>query len=158
MEYCTLVLKIIDLYLLGHLQAKKPNGRLKNIEEEKTHSSLVYVSESPPLTLSIGKHLMALLENGMIAFWDTKTPSVKSPVGIIELNIQDGTGSNGFLSTCFAADDRNIFFSYGSLLEPLIEKFTYLSNDDQIKSHVVLTRLLQKVEKKQKVFKVFFKY
>ena len=84
------------------LQAKKPNGRLKNIEEEKTHS-----------------------------------------------------GSNGFLSTCFAADDRNIFFSYGSLLEPLIEKFTYLSNDDQIKSHVVLTRLLQKVEKNQKVFKVF---
>ena len=47
------------------------------------------------------------------------------------------------------------FFSYGSLLEPLIEKFTYLSNDDQIKSHVVLTRLLQKVEKKQKVFKFF---
>lgn len=101
------MLKIIDLYLLGHLQAKKPNGRLKNFE---THSSLVYVSESPPLTLSMNKHLMALLENGMIAFCDTKTPSVKSPVEIIELNIQDGTGSNGFLFTCFAADDRTIFF------------------------------------------------
>lgn len=93
---------------------------------------------------------MAHLENGMIAFWDKK--SSKSPIGIIELSIQDAATYSAFLSSSFAADDRNIFFSFGTNLQPSIEKFTYLSSDEKVKAHVVLTRLLQSTtEKGQKV-------
>ncbi|KAJ3305032.1 Hsp90 cochaperone shq1 [Kappamyces sp. JEL0829] len=110
---------------------------------------MVYVVDSPPLSLSVDDHLLALLENGKAALWDISIP--KTPKGYVELSAQDSPQITGFQSAVLAQDGNSMIVSYGLQLRPQIEKVSFLSSDNQIKSHIVLTRFLQEdVQPKKK--------
>jgi hypothetical protein len=92
--------------------------------------------------LNVGEsYLFALLENGSIAIWDLE--SRNEPAGFIELNLQDSSSQSQFLSVFPHNDNQSIQVTYGSHLNPKIERVTFLDSNNDIKSRNVLTRFLE---------------
>jgi hypothetical protein len=81
--------------------------------------------------------------------WDSSIP--KAPKGLLELNVQDASQSQGFQSACLAQDGNNLLVRYAAKMQPKIEKVSFLSNDNQIKNHIVLTRFLMDATQPKKV-------